>query len=77
MVIHFYQKFISPGLPRSCRYYPTCSSYMVTALKKHGLILGLVMGMARIIRCNPFVKGGIDHVPDYFTIFRNKEKKEV
>lgn len=72
-IIHFYQIGISPLLPASCRYYPTCSNYMIGAIKKHGVILGIVMGTARIFRCNPFVKGGFDPVPDYFTIFRNRD----
>ncbi|GLB47072.1 putative membrane protein insertion efficiency factor [Philodulcilactobacillus myokoensis] len=66
-----YQEFISPLFPPSCRYYPTCSHYMVGALKKHGLS-GIIMGIARILRCQPFVKGGYDPVPDHFTVFRNK-----
>lgn len=70
-LVKIYQKFISPVLPDSCRYYPTCSTYMIDALKKHGIILGLIMGISRIIRCNPFVRGGVDPVPDKFTIFRN------
>ena len=44
---------------------------MIDALKKHGPILGLVMGICRILRCNPFIRGGVDPVPDNFTIFRN------
>ncbi|UDM31751.1 membrane protein insertion efficiency factor YidD [Lentilactobacillus laojiaonis] len=70
-----YKKIISPILPPSCRYYPTCSSYMITAIKKHGAFLGTIMGIARIIRCNPFVKGGYDEVPDRFSIFRNKKSQ--
>lgn len=70
-LVRIYQKFISPILPKSCRYYPTCSAYMIDALKKHGPFLGLIMGICRILRCNPFVRGGVDHVPDKFTIFRN------
>lgn len=73
-LIRFYQKGISPLLPKSCRYYPTCSSYSIDAINKHGVILGSIMGIARIIRCNPFIKGGIDYVPDHFTIFRNRRK---
>ncbi|MCD2256445.1 membrane protein insertion efficiency factor YidD [Lactobacillus sp. CC-MHH1034] len=69
--VHFYQRFISPLLPPSCRYYPTCSNYMVTALKKFGFIKGTIMGIARILRCNPFVHGGVDPVPDKFTLRRN------
>lgn len=70
-LVKIYQKVISPVLPPSCRYYPTCSSYMITALKKHGAVLGLIMGTARILRCNPFVRGGVDPVPDNFTLRRN------
>ncbi|WP_025079933.1 membrane protein insertion efficiency factor YidD [Lactobacillus hamsteri] len=70
-IVRIYQELISPLFPPSCRYYPTCSSYMIDALKKHGPILGLIMGIFRILRCNPFVRGGVDPVPDKFTIFRN------
>lgn len=71
-LVNVYKKFISPILPPTCRYYPTCSTYMIDALKKHGAILGLIMGISRIMRCNPFVKGGVDPVPDYFTLRRNQ-----
>lgn len=69
--VRFYQRFISPLFPPSCRYYPTCSNYMLSALKKHGFIKGFLMGLARIIRCNPFIRGGVDPVPDKFTLRRN------
>ncbi|XEO93193.1 membrane protein insertion efficiency factor YidD [Latilactobacillus sakei] len=71
-LVRFYQTGISPFLPPSCRYYPTCSSYMIQAIQKHGAIKGLVMGIGRILRCHPFIKGGYDPVPDHFTVFRNK-----
>src|SRR5690625_1246019 len=71
--IRFYQKHISPQTPPSCRYHPTCSTYALEAIEKHGAIKGGIMGTARIIRCNPFVEGGVDEVPDYFTIFRNPD----
>ena len=70
-IVRIYQTVISPLLPPSCRYYPTCSNYMIDALKKHGPILGLIMGICRILRCNPFIRGGVDPVPDNFTICRN------
>ena len=57
-IVRIYQTLISPLFPPSCRYYPTCSNYMIDALKKHGPILGLIMGISRIIKCNPFVRGG-------------------
>lgn len=69
--IKWYQQYISPYLPASCRYHPSCSNYMITAIHKHGVAKGLLMGSARIIRCNPWVKGGIDYVPDFFTLKRN------
>ncbi|QNQ82488.1 membrane protein insertion efficiency factor YidD [Lactobacillus sp. PV012] len=69
--VRFYQLAISPLLPPSCRYYPTCSSYMITALKKHGAFKGTLMGVSRILRCNPFIRGGVDPVPDKFTLRRN------
>lgn len=70
--IKFYQLFISPLFPPTCRYSPTCSNYMLTAIKKHGAIKGLLMGCSRILRCQPFAKGGYDPVPDHFTLLRNK-----
>ncbi|HEL1603694.1 TPA: membrane protein insertion efficiency factor YidD [Streptococcus suis] len=72
-LVRFYQKCISPLFPPSCRYQPTCSSYMIEALQKHG-IKGFLMGLARIGRCHPFVEGGEDPVPDRFSLKRNKQK---
>lgn len=72
-LVHLYQKYISPLFPPSCRYNPTCSTYMVQALEKHGFLKGLLMGIGRIFRCHPFIKGGKDPVPDYFTLRRNKD----
>lgn len=75
-LVRVYQRFISPAFPPSCRYYPTCSTYMIDALKKFGPLLGLIMGISRILRCNPFVRGGVDPVPDNFTIFRNPHPED-
>ncbi len=61
--IVLYQKIISPLFPNSCRYYPTCSSYMFQAIQKYGVIKGMALGIKRILRCNPFSKGGFDPVP--------------
>ncbi|HEM2752842.1 TPA: membrane protein insertion efficiency factor YidD [Streptococcus suis] len=72
-LVRFYQKCISPLFPPSCRYQPTCSSYMIEALQKHGL-KGFLMGLARIGRCHPFVDGGLDPVPEKFSLKRNSEK---
>lgn len=73
-LVRFYQKFISPLFPPSCRYRPTCSAYMIEALQKHGL-KGFLMGLARIGRCHPFVEGGEDPVPDRFSLKRNRQKQ--
>lgn len=69
-LVRFYQKFISPAFPPSCRYYPTCSSYTLQAVERHGALKGILMGFVRIFRCNPFFKGGRDPVPDHFTLKR-------
>lgn len=75
-IISFYQKQISPLFPPTCRYEPTCSNYMIDAIDRHGSLKGTIMGVGRICRCHPFVKGGVDPVPNYFTLFRNKFKDE-
>ena len=61
--IKFYQIFISPILPDSCRYYPTCSVYFIEAVKKYGPIKGSILGIKRILRCHPGHPGGYDPVP--------------
>lgn len=60
ILIKIYQKTISPFLPRSCRYYPSCSEYAVDALMKHGVVKGSLRAIWRILRCNPWGKGGYD-----------------
>jgi uncharacterized protein len=62
--IRFYQKAISPLTPPSCRFYPTCSSYGLEAIKKHGAWKGGYLTIRRILKCHPFHQGGIDPVPD-------------
>jgi len=59
-LIKIYQKIISPLFPSSCRFYPTCSQYAVEALSKYGVLKGGLKAMWRILRCNPFSKGGYD-----------------
>jgi conserved hypothetical protein YidD len=73
VIIGFYQRRISPMTGPSCRYYPTCSNYMIDAINKHGAFLGFTMGIARILRCHPFVAGGVDKVPEKFSLRRNRE----
>lgn len=59
-IIKFYQKYISPQLGSNCRYYPTCSTYTIQAVDKYGIIKGSILGIIRILKCNPFSKGGVD-----------------
>jgi putative membrane protein insertion efficiency factor len=58
-----YQVAISPLMERRCRYYPTCSAYAVAALKHHGVIKGLGLAVWRLLRCNPWSRGGVDYAP--------------
>ncbi|HWX46029.1 MAG TPA: membrane protein insertion efficiency factor YidD [Solirubrobacteraceae bacterium] len=60
--IVFYQRAISPGLPRRCRYEPTCSRYAVQAIGEYGILRGLVLAAWRLLRCNPWSLGGYDPV---------------
>ena len=62
-IIKFYQNFISPLLPPTCRYTPTCSEYAKQSLVKHGLIKGSFISIKRIIKCNPWGGNGYDPVP--------------
>jgi putative membrane protein insertion efficiency factor len=58
-----YSRLISPALPARCRYYPTCSAYAEEAVRRHGIIRGGTLAAWRIVRCNPFSRGGVDEVP--------------
>ncbi len=63
-MIRFYQKFLSPMKGHShCKYTPTCSQYAYEAIQKHGCVKGLLLAIWRLLRCNPFAKGGYDPVP--------------
>jgi len=62
-LIRGYQRFISPFLPRSCRFYPTCSEYTLQAVAKYGAAKGLWLGTRRIVKCGPWHPGGYDPVP--------------
>lgn len=61
-IIKIYQKYISPSLGKRCKYYPSCSQYTMDAVDKYGIIKGNLLGFFRILRCNPFSKGGIDYL---------------
>lgn len=63
-LIEFYRKNISPRKIPCCRFTPTCSAYAIEAIQKRGVIVGTALSIWRILRCNPFCKGGYDPVPE-------------
>lgn len=62
-LVRLYQVTVSPLLGPVCRYYPSCSAYGVTALERHGLLRGTWLTVRRVLRCHPWARGGVDHVP--------------
>ena len=63
-MLRFYKRSISPLLPNACRFTPTCSEYAMEAIQKHGVLKGTGLAIWRVLRCNPFCKGGYDPVPE-------------
>ncbi len=63
-----YRRWISPGLPRRCRYEPTCSAYAAESIRRFGFVRGLLLAAWRLLRCNPLSHGGFDPVPSRFTL---------
>ena len=68
--IRLYQRVISPLFPRRCKYHPTCSAYAVDAVREFGVLKGLVLAVWRLLRCNPWSHGGVDHAHDQ-RVFRS------
>jgi putative membrane protein insertion efficiency factor len=64
ILVRAYQFFVRPLLPPACRFVPSCSDYAVEALRTHGAVRGAWLAAWRIFRCNPFVAGGYDPVPE-------------
>ena len=71
--VRFYQRFVSPALPRRCKYHPTCSEYAVQSIRTYGVLRGLVLAAWRLLRCNPWSHGGYDPV-EAQTIFRTRTR---
>lgn len=69
--LRLYQRAISPALPARCKYYPSCSEYAVQAVRRYGVLRGIVLAVWRILRCNPWSHGGVDHVSDQ-KLFRRR-----
>ncbi|HEU5443147.1 MAG TPA: membrane protein insertion efficiency factor YidD [Steroidobacteraceae bacterium] len=67
--IRIYQRAISPAIPQRCKYYPSCSEYAVQAVRRYGILRGLILAAWRLLRCNPWSLGGVDRVEDQ-TLFR-------
>jgi putative membrane protein insertion efficiency factor len=74
--ISAYQRFVSPALPRRCKYYPTCSDYAVQAVREFGVLRGLVLAAWRLVRCNPFSHGGYDPV-EAQTLFKSRHPNDT
>lgn len=62
-ILRAYQLWISPALPPTCRFYPTCSAYAIEALQVHGVLWGSWLTLRRLLKCAPWHPGGIDRVP--------------
>ncbi len=63
-VLKTYKRFVSPALPHSCRFVPTCSEYAMEAVERHGVLRGTVMAAGRLLRCHPLARAGYDPVPN-------------
>ena len=62
-LLRLYKRGISPLLPKSCRFHPTCSEYAMEAIERHGVLRGGWLTVKRLVRCQPFCAGGVDPVP--------------
>jgi putative membrane protein insertion efficiency factor len=69
--IRLYQRAISPALPARCKYHPSCSAYAVAAVRRYGVMRGVVLAGWRLMRCNPWSHGGVDFVEDQ-KLFRSR-----
>lgn len=74
-LIKLYRKTLSKIKPPCCRFYPTCSTYGLSAIRRFGSVKGGYLTVKRILRCNPFSAGGYDPVPDEFSLFAGRKKE--
>lgn len=68
ILVRIYQSIFRPLLPPTCRFHPTCSDYAADAVRRHGAARGAVLAARRVSRCHPFNPGGVDPVPERFTL---------
>lgn len=73
--IRLYQWVISPLMPAHCKYHPSCSHYAVEAIRRYGILRGVVLAAWRLLRCNPWSHGGVDFVQDQ-KLFRSRRRPE-
>jgi uncharacterized protein len=64
LLVRLYQRLVSPVLPATCKFHPSCSEYAAEALRRHGLARGSILAGWRLLRCNPWSHGGVDKVED-------------
>ena len=76
-LVKLYRKFISPIKPACCRFTPTCSAYAIEAFSKRGFFVGFILTVWRILRCNPFSRGGYDPVPEHGLRNRDTVKRGI
>jgi putative membrane protein insertion efficiency factor len=69
--IRFYQRLVSPAIPKRCKYHPSCSAYAVQAIGSYGILRGVVLAGWRVVRCNPWSHGGFDPV-EHQRLFRTR-----
>jgi len=72
--IRLYQRTLSPALPARCKYHPSCSEYAVQAVRRYGVMRGVVLAGWRLLRCNPWSHGGVDFVEDQ-TLFHKRPSR--
>jgi putative membrane protein insertion efficiency factor len=76
-LLRAYKALISPQLPQSCRFTPTCSEYAMEAVERHGVVVGSLLSMWRILRCNPLSHGGLDTVPSALAFQRETRNQKL
>lgn len=77
LIVKGYQLLISPLLGNNCRFYPSCSHYMIQAIERFGIVKGVYLGLKRLSKCHPWHEGGMDPVPDSCHCKKEKIEKDL